>query len=314
MTTPTPTTANPFNPATKGNSYLRLAIQGPEGSGKTRTALEIATAIGPRIALRDSERGSAEKFSDLYKFDVDNAESHNVKSYIRSIAMASWFGYDVLILDSISHEWAGTEGILETVDKLKASGEKHLQPWATATPLHNMFLTAINEAPIHIIATMRTKTEWVLEQAQGGLKPRKVGMAPIQRDGIGYEFDIVGELDLEHRLRVTKSRCPELDGYTSDGHPGAKEAKIMIQWLGGHRPVDIAWHDEEFEVAPGTKITWQTAVFGDPTAKPPANQPTKFGSGSARWLQLQQCRDKATDPVAIRRLNAVMQMIRWLNG
>ena len=107
----------PFTKATKQEAKLRLALAGPSGSGKTYTALQIATHLGGPIALVDTERGSARKYADLFSFDVLELDSFHPERYIEAIHEAEEAGYAVLILDSLSHAWAGKDGALELVDK-----------------------------------------------------------------------------------------------------------------------------------------------------------------------------------------------------
>lgn len=205
---------------------------GPSGSGKTYTALVTATALGRRIAVIDTEHGSASKYADFFEFDVCNLTSYSPENYIKAIQAAEAAGYDVLIIDSLSHAWAGPDGVLEFVDRMASKyKDNRFSAWRDATPLHNRLIQAIIAADMHVIATLRTKTEWALVQDERGkTRPERLGTAPVQRDGIEYEFDIVAELDAEHRLRVTKTRCCRLDGYEAV-KPGKEFGTIIKQWL-----------------------------------------------------------------------------------
>lgn len=225
-----------FRPATKTTSKLRLAIAGPSGSGKTFTSLRIATELarvsGHRIAVIDSERGSASKYAHLHAFDVVELEDGDPETYIAAIRAAEAAGYGVLVIDSMSHAWSGKGGVLEQVDGVAARNHGNkFAAWQKGTPLHQSFIDTIVGARMHVIATMRSKTEWVVEENEKGKKqPRKIGTAPVQRDGVEYEFDVMGELDLDHTLVVTKSRCPEVDGKVYR-HPGADFAAALNTWL-----------------------------------------------------------------------------------
>lgn len=235
-----------FVKAVKHESRLRLAIAGPSGSGKTFTALTLATALGDggSIAVIDTERGSASKYADLFTFDVNVLETFHPEVYIRAIHEAEQARYAVLVIDSLSHAWNGPGGILELVEraaKMSKSGNTYTA-WADATPLQNKLIDAITRSPLHIIATMRSKQEYSLEKDErtGKTVPRKVGMAPIQRADVEYEFDLFCEMDHENNMIVQKSRCPELAGQII-AKPGAEVAETLKRWLAGapapERPV-----------------------------------------------------------------------------
>lgn len=226
-----------FTKATKKQSRLRLGLCGPSGSGKTFTALRIATglcAAGKRVALIDSERGSASLYAGRFDFDVAELPDFRVQTYTRLLHMAESGGgnYDVAILDSISHAWAGKGGLLEQVDNAKGDQRNKFTAWRDVTPQHHDFIDAMLQSPLHIIATMRAKTEYVLEEDDKGRKvPRKVGMAPVQRDGMEYEFTLVGDLD-GATLRVSKTRIPEVVGLGAViREPGEDLGKRLAEWM-----------------------------------------------------------------------------------
>lgn len=227
-----------FSKATKQQAKARIALVGPSGSGKTYTALRIASALSPRIAVIDTERGSASKYADEFGFDALNLESFAPATYVEAIHAAGQGGYDVLVIDSLSHAWSGSGGALEMVDRIskKSQSGNNFAAWRDVTPEHNKLVDAVLRADLHIIATMRAKTEYVIEaNERGKMQPRKVGMAPVQRDGMEYEFDIVGDLDLDHNLIITKTRCRALDGQVIS-KPGADFAATVQQWLSDGAP------------------------------------------------------------------------------
>lgn len=183
--------------ATKAQAKLRMAIFGPSGSGKTMSALRIAHGLGKQVGVIDTERGSASKYSDRWPFDVIELDDASIESYVGAMHAFADAGHDVLIVDSISHAW---EWVLDYVDKLaktKYKGNKW-SAWSEGTPLQQKLVDAILAYPGHVIATMRSKTEWVTEQNDRGKSaPKRVGTAPRQRDGVEYEFDVLLELDPE---------------------------------------------------------------------------------------------------------------------
>ncbi len=222
-----------FKKATKKQAKLRLAFVGPAGSGKTYSALEVASHLGERIAVLDTERGSASKYADIFAFDALEPESFSPDTYVEAIRAAEEAGYDVLVIDSLSHAWMGKDGALELVDQAakRSKSGNSFAAWREVTPKHNALVDAMLGARLHIIATMRAKTEWVIvENDKGRKEPKKLGLAPIQRDGLEYEFDVVGDLDHDSNFVVSKSRCPALTGKIIN-RPGEELAKVLRGWL-----------------------------------------------------------------------------------
>lgn|GEM_PF-6755579 len=233
--------SNPFKRATKSQAKLRMALMGPSGSGKTFTALSVAGALG-KIAVIDTEHGSASKYGDQFTFDVLELTDYHPQQYIDAIQAAGESDYDVLVIDSLSHAWNGTGGVLEIVDKAaKRSDSKNtFAAWRDATPLHNQLVEALLAAPLHLIVTMRSKTEYVLERDERGkMTPRKVGLAPVQREGMEYEFDVVAEMDMQNTLMITKTRIPKLTGKVIH-YPGAALGETLKAWLTDGAPLHWA--------------------------------------------------------------------------
>lgn len=204
-----------FRKAERRQAKLRLALTGPSGSGKTYGALLIAQGMGGRIAFIDTENGSSELYADLCDFDVCRITApFTTDKYIAAIHEAEREGYDTIVIDSLTHAWNAEGGILEFVDKKKGRGND-FAAWKDATPLQNGFVSSITQSPCHIIATMRSKTAYDLEKdpQTGKLKPIKVGLAPIQRDGMEYEFTVVLDIDQQrHLAEATKDRTSLFDG------------------------------------------------------------------------------------------------------
>lgn len=226
-----------FQRATKKQSRLRMALIGPAGSGKTFTALSLAQSLGSQIAVIDTEHGSASKYSDLFAFDVCELTSFSPDTYIQAIRVAEQAGYDVLVIDSLSHAWMGKDGVLEFKDRVGGG----FNAWREATPLHNKLVEAILSTRVHVIATMRSKTEYIVEEYEDGgrkkSRPRKIGMQPVQRDGLEYEFDVVADLDESNTLYIGKTRCSILKGQIYE-KAGADVAAILVDWLADGVPND----------------------------------------------------------------------------
>lgn len=222
-----------FSKASKKKSKLRMALVGPSGSGKTYTALAIATHLGQRVAVIDTERGSASKYADLFAFDVLDLETFAPQQYVDALHAAASAGYDVVVVDSLSHAWIGQGGALEQVDNIarRSQSKNSFGAWREVTPQHNAMVDAIVRAPLHVVVTMRAKTEYVLEKDdRGKTVPRKVGIQPVQRDGLEYEFDVVGDLDENNSLIVGKTRCPALAGKVF-ARAGKDIASHLTAWL-----------------------------------------------------------------------------------
>ena len=230
-----------FKKATKANAWMRLGLVGPAGSGKTMTALRIGHGIGGRIAVIDTERGSASLYAGErgLAFDVLELESYEAEKFIQAIAQAEQAGYDVLIIDSLSHAWAGKGGILEFVDKAaKRSGGGSFSGWRDATPLHNQLVDAILGAKLHIICTLRSKVEHVIETVNGRTQVRKVGLQPVQRDGLEYEFTVVGDVTQDHELIITKTRAAWLKDQIIR-EAGEDLGKQLAAWLSDGIPSPV---------------------------------------------------------------------------
>ena len=230
-----------FKKATRTAAKLRIGMAGPSGSGKTYTAIRLAAQLGKRIAVIDTERGSASLYEGEqpdgvpFAFDVLELHSFEPANYEQAIRLAVNGGYDVIIIDSLSHAWNGVGGMLEQVDR--AGGQ--FGAWRNVTPQHNRLVDALLTADAHVIFTLRTKTEYVVvENARGKKEPQKIGLAPVFRDGIEYESTVFLDLDVEHNAKVSKTRCAALDGRTYH-KPGPDLARPLIDWLAG-APTPIA--------------------------------------------------------------------------
>ncbi len=221
----------------------RIGLCGVSGSGKTLTALKIAIGMcaadtpglqsdQKRIALVDTENNSSVLYSDRIDFDMLNIEPpFQIEKYIYAIKTAEQAGYHVLILDSITHAWAGEGGLLDVQGRLSDGGMNSFTAWRKLTPQHNAFVEAMIRSKLHIIATMRSKMDYIIEQTdKGKAVPKKVGLAPIQREGMDYEFDIVFDLDLGHNAISSKDRSSMFDGKVLT-KPGEELGSQIVTWL-----------------------------------------------------------------------------------
>ena len=215
-----------FQRASKKQSKLRLLLEGPSGSGKTFSALTLASGLGKKVAVLDTEKGSAQLYSSEFNFDVcELIPPYSPEKYTDAIKFAEEQGYDVLIIDSISHEWSAEGGCLDIQSKL---GGKY-QDWAKVTPRHNKFVESILQSGMHIIATARTKYDYGISQSGGKMKVEKLGTKTEQRDGLEFEFTTVLRLNQNHMFEASKDRT-HLFG-NKEGVLTSDHSKMLLDWL-----------------------------------------------------------------------------------
>lgn len=228
-----------FKRAEKSQSKLRLALFGPSGAGKTYTALRIATGMGKRIAVFDTESESASKYADRFVFDTVNlTDNANIDGLIEMFGEAAKEGYDVVILDSMSHSW---HELLEEIDMLAKSKYRGntWSAWSEGTPKQKKLIKAIVSYPGHVIATMRSKTEWTTTQGSDGKsRPQRVGLAPEAGKGIEYEFDMLMEMSTDHIANIIKDRTGKFQDKLIE-KPGEDFGIELMEWLGTGKAVDL---------------------------------------------------------------------------
>lgn len=229
--------------AVRHQKKIRIDIVGPSGSGKTHTALNLATGLGKKILLIDSEHGRSALFADMFDFDILELPETTIDNYLQAITLGH--DYDVVVIDSGSHAW---EAINEEVQQeaKKSRGGNSFQAWGSkGNPLYSQFIEELISHPAHVIVTMRVKSDYVMEEYTGSdgktrTKPVKVGLAPKFREGGEYEFDIIGNIDLEHNLIIEKAP----PGLNLDGKviskPGKELGEQIRTWLdSGAAPVIV---------------------------------------------------------------------------
>ena len=224
-----------FKRAERKKAKARIALCGTSGSGKTYSAILIACGISEgKIAMLDTENGSGSLYADLCEYDVcDMSPPHTPQSYVRAIKDAEDAGYDTLIIDSLTHAWAGQGGALEMHDMVTASSRtgNSYTAWLKVTPHHNALVDAMLQSKMHIIATMRSKTAYdLIDDGNGKKRPVKIGLAPVQRDGMDYEFTTVFDMSVDkHVASASKDRTNLFDGETfiPDKETGSK----IKSWL-----------------------------------------------------------------------------------
>lgn len=221
-----------FQKATRKKVKLKIAITGPSGSGKSYSALRLATGLGGKIAFLDTENSSGSLYSDKFDFDaMDMHPPYLVTKYIEGINGAVSGGYDTLIIDSLSHAWAGEGGILHRKNDFDLQGKGNSYTnWQKFTKEQDLLNSKILNSPINIIVTMRSKQDYSLvEDEKGKMRPQKLGLAPIQRDGMEYEFTTVFDIQMSHRAESSKDRT----GLFTDQIFQVTEdtGKILKEWV-----------------------------------------------------------------------------------
>lgn len=192
--------------AKRKNAKMKLALQGSAGSGKTYSALLLASGMTDwsKIGVVDTENNSAELYSHLGDYNVLQLDKpFTPERYIKAIEVCEEAGMEVCILDGLSSEWEGSGGILDLHGNMPGNSFTN---WAKMTPRHNAFVQKILESPCHIISTIRTKQDYVLAEKNGKMIPEKVGLKGITRDGMNYEFTIVFDLNIKHLAVASKDR------------------------------------------------------------------------------------------------------------
>jgi len=214
--------------AVKSLRPLKLAISAPSGAGKTFTALTIASGIGKKILVIDTEKNSSTLYAKEFDFDVLDLQDRSVGNFMKILPEITALNYDVIVLDSLSHFWESTLNFKADLD---IAGGNSYTNWGKITPIWTKFIKAIVDCPIHTIVTFRAKTDYVLEQNEKGKQaPRKVGLAPIFREGAEYEFDIFANMDLQHNLIIEKTRFKELDSQVIN-QPGQEFGVKILELL-----------------------------------------------------------------------------------
>lgn len=223
-----------IRPAAKERAKLRLGIAGPAGSGKSYTALQIASALGGRVGVIDTEHRSAHLYAELIPGGFDVIElppPFSPDNYVAAIHAFEMAGVSTIIIDSLSHAWAGEGGALDMQGKIADKTGNSWAAWRSVTPRHTALIEAMLQSPCHVIATMRSKMDYVQEADSGSKgKVKKVGLAPVMRDGIEYEFTLFMEMDQTHNGFVGKDRTQLFDNQIIE-KPGSDMGRQLLDWL-----------------------------------------------------------------------------------
>jgi hypothetical protein len=190
--------------ASRKKASIKMSLQGPSGSGKTYSSLLLAYGLSndwSKIAVIDTENHSSELYSHLGSYNVLQLSApFTPEKYIQAIEVCGQAGMQVIVIDSISHEW---EFILEAHASLTGNSFSN---WQKIGLRHKTFIQAILSSKAHIIATTRTKQDYVLNERNGKMVPEKVGLKAIQREGLDYEFTLVFDLNVKNTATASKDR------------------------------------------------------------------------------------------------------------
>jgi len=241
--------------------WLKIAVTGPTGSGKTFGALGLAKGLSTdgRVCVIDTENASASYYADKWDFDViELAAPFSIEKYLQAFQAAVEAGYKVIIIDSLSHEWAGQGGTLDEKAKVDKKGGSGWANWQTFKSAHGSFVDTFLAAQCHVIATIRSKMAYEqIEFEEAGRTKKKVeklGMAPVQSDGIEYEFGVVFDVAQKtHMAESTKDRTGLFD----------KRTFLLNEAIGKELR---AWRDGGKELAP------EPAKAPAPAPKPHAKE------------------------------------------
>ena len=216
--------------ASRKKAKIKLALQGPSGSGKTMSALLLAYGLCGKwesIAVIDTENRSSELYSHLGPFNVVHVEApFSPEKYREAVKLCEQANMQVIIIDSISHEWEGNGGIL---DIHSAMAGNSFTNWSKVTPRHNEFVQAILQSPCHIVGTIRSKQDYVLTEKNGKQVPEKVGLKGVTREGMDYEFTLVIDIDIKHNASASKDRT-QLFAGKPDFRISSKTGSDILAW------------------------------------------------------------------------------------
>lgn len=231
-----------FEDATRPATNAFIALTGPANAGKTYTALAMATGMGTTVGVCDTERGRASHYAGHFPFKHLRMPDFRPQTLVRALAVGAQRGIDVMVIDSGTHYWSGRGGVLEQVDRTTSSsrsGNAFTSGWKSVKPIEHEMWDAVMAYPGHVIMTLRVKTAYELvTNKSGGVEPKKVGLKPDQRADAEYEFDFVGDLDMEHTMTVSKCSYP---GLFESGErielPNTETGNKIVKWLNEGTPM-----------------------------------------------------------------------------
>jgi hypothetical protein len=236
--------------AERKQAKLRLALTGTSGSGKTLGAIWVASGMEQKFVVIDTEHKSADLYADEANFDVLSLDKpFTPEKYIKAIEACEDAGYNIIIIDSLSHAWAGEGGALDMHDNFTnaSSSKNSYMAWKEVTPWQNKLINKIIQSRCHIIVTMRVKTAYDIVEINGKKKPIKIGLAPIQKEGIEYEFTSVLSLEKDSYLYTSlKDRTKIFEGKHEK--LSKETGKQLMDWLMKGKSFEELQQEERLEI------------------------------------------------------------------
>lgn len=264
--------------ADRSGARLKILVDGPSGSGKTMTSLRIAAGLiqpGEVIGLIDTQNGQSCRYADQFDFYPEITKDYSPQNYVKLINEAERQKVGVLIIDSATHEWAYC---LDMVDSIARRTGSSNNGWRDVTPLHKKFTEAILQATVHVIVTVRTKTDWVYQDEMRGnrkiIVPHKVGTKPEQRDQFEYDFDLWLRMDRENRALVEKSVFPFVETGTDVMRPGEDLGRALRSWI------EATAYDADAELEERDREQRASAATTPAGQRTPSREGTTRQSGS----------------------------------
>lgn len=249
-----------FSKAERKKAKLKLNLNGASGSGKTYSALVLASGMGKKIAVIDTENESASLYANDFNFDtLPLRPPYSPERFAGAVITAYNMGYEVLIIDSVSHEWIGTGGCLEMNDEAaKRFKGNTWSAWSETTPKHRKFIDSILQTDIHIITTTRAKTETAVGEKG---KIIKLGMKAEQRDG--YEYELTVALDLLHENKFAIPTKDRTKLFNTTGEViTAETGRKLLAWLNDGRSQEEALQDAFIEALDRIAVSNDVAELG----------------------------------------------------
>lgn len=227
--------------ATRQKAKIRLGLSAVSGGGKTYSAILIAKGLAggdlSKVAVIDTENGSADLYANLGEYNVLQLNApYSPEKYIEAIKDCENAGMEVIIIDSITHEWDGKGGCLEIHSQMTGNSYTN---WAVVTPRHQNFIDAILQSKCHVITTVRRKQDYEMSKDNSGkTKVEKAGLKEVTREGFEYELTANLELDVKHNATASKDRT----GLFADKPafvPSEETGRMILQWCeSGAEPID----------------------------------------------------------------------------
>lgn len=222
--------------ASRKKAKIKMGLQGPSGSGKSIGSLVTAFGIcgdWSKIAVIDTENHSADLYAHIGSYNVLSLSApFTPEKYIQAIEVCEKAGMEVVIIDSVTHEW---ENLIDYHSSLQGNSFTN---WSKVIPRHNDFVQKILQSNCHIISTIRTKQDYVLNEKNGKMVPEKVGLKSVQRENLEYEFTLVFDLDMKNHATASKDRTGLFFGKPEQ-KLSVETGKLIREWCNTSTTVSV---------------------------------------------------------------------------